>query len=189
MRGQCAQGGDALLQQGKQARAFALAGGHQFIQRLAGQGQQGFAQGRAGGAVASGQAQGVGDREGGGFGQPHAHLLLRGGQALEGAHGHIGQGAASGGFHADAQFHLAALEALGDQLAQCGFLRAQFVGQAQHHIQKAAIDRAQLQRQAGGGRGYFGVAARGVLGAGVTRHTVNWHVKSFLMQRGGSRAA
>ena len=168
----------ALADQLGQARTFARTRGdeivqhglRQFHQRLGGA----FVVGRFG---AAGRAQRVGHRQRRGIRQPHAHLVLHRGQALQHSRGWVGQGAGVAALQVGAQLDLAALQALAQQLAQGRFVLAQFVGQAKAEVQKTAVDRAQLQPQPGlrilPRRGVFGAAVGGLLTAGITGHTVN----------------
>ncbi|MPN49378.1 hypothetical protein SDC9_196998 [bioreactor metagenome] len=87
-----------------------------------------------------------------------------------------GQGLVAGDVDGGSYFHLAALEARGEQGAQCRFKGAQFVGKAEGQIQKAAIDRADLKAQTAVGLGLLTTLnGCAVLGSGVSGHAVNWH--------------
>jgi hypothetical protein len=84
-----------------------------------------------------------------------------------------GGGLAARAFEAGAQLHLAAFELASDELTQGGLGLPQLIGQAQAQVQKAAVDRTQLQAQHGAALG-IGALQRPLHG-GIACHAEDGH--------------
>ena len=140
-----------LQDHGRQLVALAAAGGHQIVQGGAGQGQD-LAHQDIGRQALVGQyprpAQHFRHRQRPGIRQDVAHRALGAAQLLQ--QGTVDRqfvGGGGRGEQVEAAFHLAPVQARGDQLPQLGFGQAQVLADAEIDVQVARIDSAQLQME------------------------------------------